>query len=91
MNYTKPNDLDHKDSPNDWLMSALIFARALSAILSENEGVVIDLVGDMKFTEDLSVDKVIVFYSENMTRIIPCEDDNLSHGTRIMMIQENPN
>ena len=62
MNYTS-NDPNHEDTPNDWLNSSMIFARALGQLLNENEGIVIDLKGDMKFMPDFKVKKVIVFNS----------------------------
>lgn len=46
MNYTRPNDPDHKDTPQDWLNSALIFGMAVSALLADKSGVVIDIKGD---------------------------------------------
>lgn len=84
MNYTNPNNPEYEDKPEDWLNSALIFARTLSLILKENEGIVVDIVGDTKFSLDPSVKKVIVFNSENQMRVIECEKD-LEEGTWIMM------
>ena len=78
MNYTNPNDSEHQDKPEDWLNSALIFARALSIILDENQGIVVKLTGDMKFYEE-KIDKVIVFVKDGMVRIIEC-DENLDEG-----------
>ena len=63
MNYTNPNNLDHNDTPEDWLNSSLIFARSLSLIFKENEGVVVDLMGDMRFGDEGNIKKVIVFFS----------------------------
>jgi len=80
MNYTNPNDLTYQDTPEDWLNSALIFTRALSLFLKENEGIVVDIKGDAKFQLDDSVKKVIVFKSEKMIRVIPCDDD-VEEGT----------
>lgn len=84
MNYTNPDDLNYEDKPEDWLNSSLIFARSLSLILKENEGVVVDIVGDVKFQFDYGIKKVIVFNRENMVRIIECEE-NLEEGTFVWM------
>ena len=85
MNYTKPELEDHTDSPQDWLNSSLIFARALSLILKENEGIVVELKGDMDLGDD--IEKVIVFKTQNMRRVVPLEED-LPEGTWIMMKDE---
>jgi len=89
MNYTNPNDLNHEDKPEDWLNSALIFARALSIMLDENQGIVVKLTGDIKFY-DGKMDKVIVFYKDGMVRIIECDED-LDEGTVVMISDINPN
>lgn len=88
MNYTNPENPDHIDSPKDWLNSALIFARALSLSLKENEGIVVDIKGDMEFQMDPSIKKVIVFYKEGMTRIIECEED-LEEGQYVIVHNSN--
>jgi hypothetical protein len=89
MNYTKPNDPDHIDNPQDWLNSALIFARTISLMLKENEGIVVDIIGDAKFLPDPEVSKVIVFKKDGMTRVIECDED-LEEGQYVMM-HENYN
>jgi len=89
MNYTNPNDSEYQDKPEDWLNSALIFARALSIMLDENQGIVIKLTGDMRFYEE-KIDKVIVFVKDGMVRIIEC-DENLDEGTVVMVSDINPN
>ena len=82
MNYTKLNEPEHQDTPQDLLNSALIFARALSHLLEENEGVVVDVVGDIKLTDD--VKKVIVFSYKDQINISMCEQDLLD-GSFVMM------
>lgn len=62
--------------------SSLIFARALGLILSEGEGIVVDIVGDIKLGED--VKKVIVLNFENQVHIFKCEED-VVEGTPIRM------
>lgn len=90
MNYTNPDDLNYEDTPYDWLNSSMIFARALSLSFEENEGIVVDLKGDMEYTPDPSIKKVIVFKSQNMVRVIKCEDD-IEEGQYVIVHQENPN
>jgi len=53
--------------------------------LKENEGIVVELKGDMDLGDD--IEKVIVFKSQNMTRVVPLEED-LPEGTWIMMKDE---
>jgi hypothetical protein len=90
MNYTNPNDPYHEGKPEDWLNSSLIFARTLSLILREGEGLVVDIVGDAKFHLDESVQKVIVFSREGQIVVTECEED-LEEGQFVMVHNENPN
>jgi|694.fasta_scaffold46682_5 hypothetical protein len=90
MNYTNPNNLDHNDTPEDWLNSSLIFARSLGLIFKENEGVVVDLMGDMRFGDEGNIKKVIVFKSNDMVRVIECEED-LKEGSWVIVHDINPN
>ena len=90
MNYTNANDPDYQDKPEDWLNSSLIFARTLSLILREGEGLVVDIVGDAKFQLDESVKKVIVFSREGQIVVTECEED-LTEGQFVMVHNENPN
>lgn len=62
--------------------SSLIFARALGLILSEGEGVVVDIVNDINLGED--VKKVIVLNHDSQIHIFKCEED-LSEGTPVKM------
>jgi hypothetical protein len=79
MNYTRPKDPDHIDSSQEWLNSALIFAKTLGLILEEGMGVVVKLQGDMKNPVGDS-DKVIVFKVENQIHIDNFDQD-LTEGT----------
>lgn len=93
MNYTNANDPDHEDNPTDWLNGALIFARALGVILRENEGIVVDLKGDMLTTLPERLEgatKVIVFSHGGQILIDECEED-VEEGTMAMIFNENPN
>lgn len=72
-NYTKPYKKDYEDKPEDWLLSSLIFTRALSFILPLNKGIIIDLVGDMaKLCPD--VKRVIVFNDGKQISIIKANE-----------------
>lgn len=93
-NYTKPQDPNHEDSPQDWLNSCLVFVAALSCLLQETEGVVIDIKGDMKVEDDAK--KVIVFKKDEHIHIYPISEDedrikNLPEGTMIWMHAISPN
>jgi hypothetical protein len=90
MNYTNPENPDHDDSPEDWLNSSLIFARTLSLILQENEGMIVEIQGDMHFFNDESVKKVIVYKNEGKIRVIECEED-LPEGQFVIIHDINPN
>jgi hypothetical protein len=86
MNYTKPNDLDHKDNPEDWLNGALVFAGALSLILEDNTGVVVEVKGDMKNPINENSNKVVVFKKDNMIHIDDIQDESLVEGDFITII-----
>jgi hypothetical protein len=88
MNYTNPNDPDYQDRPGDWLNSALVFARALSLILKEREGIVVDIKGDAQFQMDPEVKRVIVFKEDLMVRIIECQAD-LEEGQYVKLEAES--
>lgn len=88
MNYTNPNDPDYQDKPEDWLNSALILVRALSLILSEKEGIVVDIKGDAQFQMDPEVKQVIVFKEDRMIRIIECHSD-LEEGQYVKLEVES--
>jgi hypothetical protein len=74
-NYTKPEDPNHKDDPKDWLSSALILSSALGHVLDENEGVVVEITGDMNASGKMFHKSVVVYSgSDGMVHIIPGED-----------------
>ncbi len=89
MNYTRPNDKGYKDSPEDWLNSALIFSRALSVLLEENEGVVVSIKGDAVNPINPDSDRVVVFYKDRMIHIDDIQDPNLKEGDFIRIVEEN--
>ena len=90
MNYTNANNPDHKDTPEDWLNSSLIFAGALSLLLKENEGVVVDIKGDVKFMPDKNISKVIVFKRNGQIVVESC-DENLREGQMCFVATTNDN
>lgn len=78
MNETQNNT----ENPQDLLNSSLIFAKALGLILNENEGIVVDVTGNIILAED--VNKVIVFRHEGQIKIYKCDQD-LTEGTAVNM------
>lgn len=47
MNFTKPNEKNYEDKPEDWLFTALVFADALGNILAIGQGVVVEITGEL--------------------------------------------
>ena len=85
-NYTNPENQGEPQNPQDLLNASLIFARALSLILNEGEGIVVDIVGDMDLGEE--VKKVIVFEHNNQVHIYKCDED-LLEGSAVKMDQSD--
>lgn len=83
MNYTKPNEPNHEDSPQDWLNSSLLFARTLSLILEPGHGIIVDVKGDMDLGE--GVEKVIVF-NRNEQIVIEEFDRDIKEGTPMKVV-----
>ena len=75
--------MDNINDSKEWLSSALIFTRVLSHLLQENEGIVVQLMGDMKINFP-SIEKVIVYAAENQIHIVECTED-LVDGQLILM------
>jgi hypothetical protein len=89
MNYTRPNNEGYKDSPEDWLNSALIFSRTISLLLEENEGVVVSIKGDAINPINPKSDRVVVFYKDKQIHIDDIQDPNLKEGDFIRIVEEN--
>ncbi len=83
MNYTKPNESNHEDSPQDWLNSSLLFARTLSLILEPGHGIVVDVKGDIDLGE--GVEKVIVFNRDEQI-VVESFDRDLEEGTPMKVV-----
>ena len=81
-NQTNPENMGQEQNTQDLLNASLIFARALGNIFSEGEGIVVDVVGDIKLSDD--VKKVIVFKYNSQVHIYRCEQD-LEEGTAVNM------
>ena len=81
-NYTNPEQAGQEQNPQDLLNASLIFAKALSLIFKEGEGIVVDIKGDIKLGDD--VKKVIVFEYQDQVHIYKCEED-LEEGTAVNM------
>lgn len=62
-----------------------LVSRALGMILEELEGIVVDVLGDVKFDEDIK--KVLIYKYKNEIHITKCGDD-LADGTTIKLIYE---
>ena len=56
-----------EDTPEEWLLTSMTFARALGFLLKENEGVVVKTVGDMKMLTDAR--QLIVYSAEGQIMI----------------------
>lgn len=81
-NYTNPENSGEQQNVQDLLNASLIFARALGKIFSEGEGIVVDVVGDIKLSDD--VKKIIVFKHNDQVHIYRCDED-LEEGTAVNM------
>lgn len=81
-NQTNPENMGQEQNTQDLLNASLIFARALGNIFSEGEGIVVDVVGDIKLSDD--VKKVIVFKYNSQVHIYKCDQD-LEEGTAVNM------
>jgi hypothetical protein len=90
-NYTQPDKKNHKDKPEDWLLSALMFAKVLSYVLPKGKGIIIDLDKDMiKLLPRPDIKRVIVHNTGNATMItITDEHPNIKDGSWIDMIDTN--
>ena len=74
VNYTRPNDPNHTDQPEDWLNASLIFTQAISLLLEERTGIVVQLKGDSRNPVGKS-DRVIVFRRDGQVVIDDCQQD----------------
>lgn len=75
------DDLSH----DEWADTAYIFARAISLLLNNNEGIIVDVIN-----EEDEVEKVIVYLKNEDVVIIP-SNKNYPEGTTIMITDLNLN
>jgi hypothetical protein len=86
-NYTNSKQSGQEQNPQDLLNASLIFARALGLILKDDEGIVVDITGNINLGEN--VKKVIVFKNNEQVHIYMCEDD-IPEGTAVNMKATEP-
>ena len=72
-NYTNPENAGQQQDPQDLLNASILFARALGLIFKENEGIVVDVKGDVMLPEETK--KVIVFKQNDQIHVFKCMDD----------------
>ena len=77
-NYTNPEQTG--ENQQDLINASLIFARALGLIFRDDEGIVVDIQGDVKLGD--GVKKVIVFKQDNQVHIYKCDED-VEEGTAV--------
>jgi len=89
MNYTRPNNDNYDDKPEDWLFGALTFACALSYALPEGQGIVVDLSEDMQKIYP-AAKRIIVCHIEGQIRIEDADErTDLEEGDWVNMINED--
>jgi len=86
-NYTNPGQAGQEQNPQDLINASLIFARALGLILKDDEGIVVDIKGNIILGDD--VKKVIVFKNNEQVHIYMCEED-IPEGTSVNMKATEP-
>ena len=79
-NYTNAEQEGQEQNQQDLVNASLIFARALGLIFRDDEGIVVDVKGDVNLGEE--VKKVIVFKQNNQVHIYCCEED-VEEGTAV--------
>ena len=72
-NYTNPEQGGQEQNPQDLLNASILFARALGLIFNENEGIVVDVKGDVMLPDETK--KVIVFKQNDQIHVFKCVDD----------------
>lgn len=79
-NYTNPEQEGQEQNQQDLINASLIFARALGLIFRDDEGIVVDVKGDVNLGEEVT--KVIVFKQNDQVHIYRCEED-VEEGTAV--------
>jgi hypothetical protein len=93
INYTKPDSPDMPDNPIDWLLSSMMFARAIGFLLEENTGVIVDLKGDMLELFPHSgmnhTERIIVCNKREQVTVISADErTDLKEGDIVHLIDE---
>jgi hypothetical protein len=74
-------------NPQELLNASMLFARALGLIFQENEGIVVNVMGDVNLGDDAK--KVIVFKQNDQIHIFRCDED-IEEGMAVNL-GPNPN
>jgi len=82
------NDLPEEQISAPTTDPSLLFAKALSFILKNGEGIVVDTNDEVSFSEE--VKKVIVFKFSDKIHIYKCDED-IPEGTAVHLQQEEEN
>lgn len=67
------NSIDNPDV--GWMKPALIFARTLTNVLDENQGIITYVNENTIIDGHENVDKLIIYRQNNQIHIAPCEED----------------
>ena len=74
--------MENKIESQEAFDASIIFAKALSFILQDKQGIVVDIPSDSKVYE--STKKVVVFKFMDKIHIYKCEDD-MAEGTAVLL------
>ena len=74
--------MENKIESQEALDASIIFAKALSFILQDKQGIIVDIPSDSKVYE--STKKVVVFKFMDKIHIYKCEDD-MAEGTAVLL------
>ena len=80
-NNLQPLDTTSENPSQELLNASIILAKALSLILEENQGIVVDVKNE---ENSEGVQKVIVFKNQDQIHIYNCQED-LEEGTAVKM------
>ena len=77
--------MENNIESQDAFEASIIFAKALTFILQDKQGIVVDIPKESKIFE--STPKVVVFKFMDKVHIYKCEDD-ISEGTAVLLDTE---
>lgn len=77
--------MENKIENQDALDASIIFAKALTFILEDKQGIIVDIPTDSKVYE--STKKVVVFKFMDKIHIYKCDDD-MAEGTAVLLDTE---